>query len=323
MCLRYWEYTSGRLSTGCALVGRVGCGSAPVASRIATVPSKSPISEVQIGGAGVPGTRKRSSPRGFVAESHGSSSSFTPPMEGAPCPAYAPLAALWAYLRAKGLHMGANIHDADGVGPHEAQFRPMAMAMGLAPRSAKPIPLDLLNATYVRALEDVVLRAVERDGMDFWWIDWQQGRAGLPGGKLNPTIVTNHVRATDKLRRRQNERGLVLARWGGMGNHRYQVRPCAPAPTLAVHSCAESLYAATHILQCSRMQRSSGHGVPYSLPLPPSDGPGHDVGGRHNHGPGARAAQAHPGGPGRPSHLLPRNPQPPAAAGEATTANRM
>lgn len=56
-------------------------------------------------------------------------------------------------------------------------------------------------------------------------IDWQQGgtQGGAAGGKQNPTIWLNHLRCTDHVRRGENQRGVVLARWGGLGNHRYQV----------------------------------------------------------------------------------------------------
>jgi hypothetical protein len=47
---------------------------------------------------------------------------------------------------------------------------------------------------------------------------------------VNPTIWTDKLRATTHLRRGEDKRGIVLARWGGLGNHRYQVRTgeCVP-----------------------------------------------------------------------------------------------
>jgi alpha-glucosidase (family GH31 glycosyl hydrolase) len=62
-------------------------------------------------------------------------------------------------------------------------------------------------------------------GMSFWWIDWQQGGAegGCTGLAQNPTIWLNKLRATDHIRRNENVRALILSRWGGLGNHRYQV----------------------------------------------------------------------------------------------------
>lgn len=56
-------------------------------------------------------------------------------------------------------------------------------------------------------------------------IDWQQGgtTGNATGGKENPTIWLNKVRATDNIRKGSSTREFVLARWGGLGNHRYQV----------------------------------------------------------------------------------------------------
>ena len=81
------------------------------------------------------------------------------------------------------------------------------------------------NPSYAQALEDAVLLPLEKQGLDYWWIDWQQGgnHGGCKGKKQNPTIWTNKIRATDHVRRGTDKRGLVLARWGGLGSHRYQV----------------------------------------------------------------------------------------------------
>ena len=121
----------------------------------------------------------------------------------------------------------ANIHDDNGVGNYEAQFNAMAKAMGIDPSSTDNIPFQFCNnETYTMALEDEVLKPVEDSGMDYWWIDWQQGgtQGGCAGLKQNPTIWTNKIRVTDPIRRdNQNKRGMVLARWGGLGSHRYQV----------------------------------------------------------------------------------------------------
>ena len=89
-----------------------------------------------------------------------------------------------------GLHMAANLHDAEGVGNWEMEYVAMAQAVGWNPAKGHTIPFDLVNSTYAYALEDIVLKAVEDQGMDFWWIDWQQGGpvAGCTGFKQNPTI---------------------------------------------------------------------------------------------------------------------------------------
>lgn len=128
-------------------------------------------------------------------------------------------------LKTQGLRIAANLHDANGVGKYDAEFPAMCKALGLDPNTLTSIPFSMVNKSYVYALEDITLEAVIKQGMDFWWIDWQQGGAqgGLVGGKQNPTIWTDKIRVTDPKRQGKNQRGLVLARWGGLGTHRYQV----------------------------------------------------------------------------------------------------
>lgn len=79
-------------------------------------------------------------------------------------------------LRSRGLRIGANLHDADGVAASEAQYEPMARANGIDPASRRTVPFRVDNMTYAYSLEDIVLKPLEGIGMDFWWIDWQQVR---------------------------------------------------------------------------------------------------------------------------------------------------
>eukprot|EP01094_Clydonella_sp_ATCC50884_P030386 TRINITY_DN9908_c0_g1_i1.p1 TRINITY_DN9908_c0_g1~~TRINITY_DN9908_c0_g1_i1.p1 ORF type:complete len:1085 (-),score=270.03 TRINITY_DN9908_c0_g1_i1:780-3968(-) len=129
------------------------------------------------------------------------------------------------WLHHKGLAVGANLHDDDGVRSTENMYRQLADVMGYAQNSTATIPFSAVNDTYVYGLEDQVLKPLEDIGMSLWWIDWQQGgkEGGCAGLAQNPTIWLNKIRCTDSIRRRQNERQFVLARWGGLGNHRYQV----------------------------------------------------------------------------------------------------
>lgn len=129
-------------------------------------------------------------------------------------------------IKQLGVHMGANLHDDDGIGNWEATFDGACAAMGLDPSKTSKINFTMVNSTYLYdALEDTTLALVEAYGIDFWWIDWQQGgtQGGCTGLGMNPTIWLNHARATDAARRGQDARAFVLARWGGLGNHRYQV----------------------------------------------------------------------------------------------------
>ncbi len=92
---------------------------------------------------------------------------------------------------------------------------------GLNPSTTTTIPMDLVtySPNYLYSLEDLVLQPVEHDGVDFWWIDWQQGGAqgGCTGEKQNPTVWLNKIRSTDSIRRKDNQRDMILARYGGLG----------------------------------------------------------------------------------------------------------
>lgn len=130
-----------------------------------------------------------------------------------------------SYLKAMGLPVTLNIHDASGVNSWEAMFPKLISYLGL-PSTSTVVPLNLVNATVAYAVEDIVMGdLVYNKNVSFFWIDWQQGgtAGGMTGSKQNPTIWLNHLRCTDRHRVGDDERAMVLARWGGMGNHRYQV----------------------------------------------------------------------------------------------------
>ncbi|KAH3746121.1 glycoside hydrolase [Pelomyxa schiedti] len=124
-----------------------------------------------------------------------------------------------AWCKQKGLKNTLNLHPASGVQPWEDKYEPMATAMGIDPSTQQYVPFDIVNSTYSNNWLDIVLKPVEDQGIDFWWLDWQQGWNGNP----NPTIMLNYVFFTNSQRIGVNKRGMILHRWGGMGNHRYQV----------------------------------------------------------------------------------------------------
>ena len=56
-------------------------------------------------------------------------------------------------------------------------------------------------------------------GVDFWWIDWQQGnKTATPG--LDPLWALNHYHSLD-IARDGKRRPLILSRFAGAGSHRY------------------------------------------------------------------------------------------------------
>ena len=120
-------------------------------------------------------------------------------------------------LKEKDLHITVNLHPADGVRSFEDQYIEMCRAMGREP-DGKTIPFDGTDPNFLNAYFRILHKPYEEDGVDFWWIDWQQGsRSKMPG--LDPLWVCNHYHTLDLAK--NGKRPLVLSRYAGIGSHRY------------------------------------------------------------------------------------------------------
>lgn len=125
-----------------------------------------------------------------------------------------------AWCEARGLKTPLNLHPASGVQPHEAAYPAMARAMGIDPATKKYVPFDITDKRFARNYLELLHHPLEAQGVDFWWLDWQQQHVTKTAG-VNPTWWLNYVHTSDMERR--GKRPLIFHRWGGLGNHRYQV----------------------------------------------------------------------------------------------------
>ena len=57
----------------------------------------------------------------------------------------------------------------------EEQYPEMAKACGIDPATKKTVEFDLTDEKFLNAYFDVLHHPYEKEGVDFWWIDWQQG----------------------------------------------------------------------------------------------------------------------------------------------------
>jgi alpha-glucosidase len=125
-----------------------------------------------------------------------------------------------AHLHAQGLKVTLNLHPASGIQPWEKAYPAMARAMGIDPATKKYVPFDPTNKLWATNYFKLVLHPLEEQGIDFWWLDWQQElNTRLPG--VNNTWWLNYLHFTDQ--EREGKRPLLFHRWGGLGNHRYQI----------------------------------------------------------------------------------------------------
>ncbi len=125
------------------------------------------------------------------------------------------------HIHQEGLKVTLNLHPASGIQPWEAAYPATARAMGIDPATKKYVPFDPTNKKWAENYFDLVLHPLEKQGIDFWWLDWQQNpmMTKMPG--VSNTWWLNYLHFTDQ--QREGKRPLLFHRWGGLGNHRYQI----------------------------------------------------------------------------------------------------
>ena len=121
-------------------------------------------------------------------------------------------------VKAEGLKITLNLHPADGVRWFEDMYSDMAKAVGVDPDSGKQIKFDIFDPVFANAYFSILHKPYEKDGVDFWWIDWQQGKvAGKLG--IDPLWALNHYHYLDNAKNFREP--LILSRYAGVGSHRY------------------------------------------------------------------------------------------------------
>lgn len=123
-------------------------------------------------------------------------------------------------IHQKGLKVTLNLHPSDGIRWFEECYKDMALAMNVDPNSNKVIPFDFTNTDFINNYFKIVHKPYEKDGVDFWWIDWQQGTTSALDG-LDPLWSLNHYHYLDI--NKDKKEGIILSRYSGVGSHRYPI----------------------------------------------------------------------------------------------------
>jgi len=113
-----------------------------------------------------------------------------------------------------------NLHPASGIPPREETYDAFARAMGVT--GGAPVPFEAADKRFVNNWFGITLNPLTRQGVDFWWLDWQQWPESKLVAGLSNTWWLNYVFYTQK-QRAGRDRALIYHRWGGLGNHRYQI----------------------------------------------------------------------------------------------------
>ena len=111
-----------------------------------------------------------------------------------------------------------NLHPSMGVRWFEDRYEDMCTAMGQDPKKKQPVEFDITDKKFTENYFKILHHPLEKMGVDFWWIDWQQGtKTKTPG--LDPLWALNHYHFLDNAK--NNNRPLILSRFCGAGSQRY------------------------------------------------------------------------------------------------------
>ena len=124
------------------------------------------------------------------------------------------------YLDDQGVKATMNLHPAEGVRPYEKKYAEFMQRFGK--NDGKTHEWIGSDKQYVKALFDTYLHDYMADGVDFWWLDWQQWPKDRAIADLDNVFWCNYIWFSD-MERNGNKRPMLYHRWGGLGNHRYQV----------------------------------------------------------------------------------------------------
>ncbi len=134
-------------------------------------------------------------------------------------------------LHDRGLKTALNLHPAQGVRPWDDQYEAMCRALGRDPAEKKPVPFFCLDKEFLKAYFELLHFPYEEDGVDFWWMDWQQGtdyravaadsyrETGLD--VITPLWMLNHMHFMAA--GRNGGRAMIFSRFAGYGSQRYPI----------------------------------------------------------------------------------------------------
>lgn len=144
-------------------------------------------------------------------------------------------------LHRMGIKNSLNLHFNNGIQPYEEPYDRFVKDYlsrtddydgpkdyMKADGSKAPVPFRIDQEEWTEAYFNSVIHPLERSGVDFWWLDWQQWRDSRYTPGLSNTFWLNYAFFQDKVRQTESmgiyaPRPMIYHRWGGIGSHRYQV----------------------------------------------------------------------------------------------------
>ena len=133
---------------------------------------------------------------------------------------------LLSEMHSQNFKTALNLHPADGINQIESPTYFAAMNSELGGKylndSRNNINWSLDYTDFTKSFFKNIIRDHESEGVDFWWLDWQQYLTSPYTNSLSETFWCNYV-FFNEAAKRTGHRPVIFHRWGGLGSHRYQI----------------------------------------------------------------------------------------------------
>ena len=126
------------------------------------------------------------------------------------------------WLKDEHLKTTLNLHPASGISPVEEKYTTFAKAMDFDTIGKKNIPFEAADKRFMTNFFNIELDPLQKEGVSFWWLDWQQWPFSNKIAGLSNTWWLNYC-FFSHMEKQDKQRPLLYHRWGGLGNHRYQI----------------------------------------------------------------------------------------------------
>ncbi|MDE7396810.1 MAG: alpha-xylosidase, partial [Muribaculum sp.] len=126
------------------------------------------------------------------------------------------------FIKDNNLQITMNLHPAEGVKNYEEKYDALKAYLGLPAADTTDIPFEASNPKFMKGWLDVVLHPMQKDGVDFCWLHLQKCTYDKKIPSLSNTWWLNYTFFSD-MERNGDLRPILYHRWGGLGNHRYQI----------------------------------------------------------------------------------------------------
>lgn len=122
------------------------------------------------------------------------------------------------FLHNEGMEVTLNLHPAEGISSFEDNYKEAAQKLNI--ESGDTIEFDIADPKFVETYFENILSPLEKEGVSFWWMDWQQGNTSRIKG-LDPLWMLNHFHYVHMSN--SSKRPMVFSRYAGPGSHRYPI----------------------------------------------------------------------------------------------------